>query len=161
MKCRVCETGFENETYTCPNCGYLNAVVFNSYIDDGSAAWRKAILSKLTDFSVTVLSCKWNSQKNAIDTKTSPAVLFTKGTTGKDLYQKRLTSSAWIAQYEEDKKVALEINYKFAGDPRKVKAVLTPTHGEVWHVGLQLDEHLQLVAYLGETASKSVPLKLS
>lgn len=160
MRCRACGSALDANYSRCTYCGYNNKVLFTADADD-SRAYRDQVLSKLTGFAVAVNRCKWDETADTLDTQPVVEPLFSRNITGLHLHQKTMTSPVWIAQFEGDKQVILVIHYKFSGRPKKVRATLTPTHGQVWYIGLKVDDSLHLTAYLGSSASKSIPLDLA
>lgn len=160
MKCRVCGSTLSAKYSPCRYCGYNNRAVFTSDADD-SRDYRNSILSKLTAFSVTANSYKWNPKTNKPDTRLVTETLFNNSVTGVEMYQDIRTSPVWIAQSDDDKQISLDISYKFGGVTKSVRATITPQHNQVWYIGLQIDENLHLIVYLGDAASKSIPLELT
>ena len=106
MKCRVCNTDLEYDNARCPYCHYRNQVVLNIGTDD-SSAFRKNLLSKVSDVSVT--ATLYDPSKSSASQQSQKVDLFDGKLFGADLFGKIVWSKDWVAHPQDDEPLTVKI----------------------------------------------------
>lgn len=161
--CACCGRAVGMDTFpTCGYCGYINVAVVGdtTRYDEAVRRHRAALVAKLTDISVTAYQYGWMEaersygllQKRDLVLADGPACDRTVYWTGQSFGQDPGGGGA---------RLSIEIGYRYDGSGRRVTRELQPpAGGGYWDIGLEINEHLELVIHLGgrQSASKSQPI---
>lgn len=163
IPCACCGRAVDMDTFpTCGYCGYINiAVVGNTTrYDETIRTHRMAVVAKLTGISVVAYQYGWIEgeqrygllEKRELMLADGPACDRTVYWTGQSFGQ---------GPGEGGERLPIEIGYNYDGSRRRVTQELQPPASDTyWDIGLEINEHLELVIHLGSkhSAAKSQPI---
>jgi len=164
MACIVCGTELKDEEIECPYCGRVDVVVLDeaskAAVTKDAAAYRKAIVDKLKNFTIDAYAYKYDAGQFIEDKKRSIKIC-----DGKDCARSIKWSKESFAQYHEKKNGSLTIHYEMDGQKKRgAFGIAFPDTGDFWKIGLKIGNNLRLQAYVGTEDKYSivndVPLSL-
>ncbi len=164
-KCACCRNSIESQF--CGYCGFMNIAALDQAAEQETAEeaekWRRELLSRLTDFSVTAYEYGWIEKESEFSLVNENVCILANASQCDGTV---FWADSRFRQPPENgrKAVTMELAYRFNGREKKLKCEIVPAECDgFWRIGLEITERLQLVIFLGseQKYEKSAKLMLN